>query len=231
MSVNPIKPNEFRIWYDCFNVPLVHFDCGTLCAHHNPNHKPFCCDICYAVPFAYRPEWDYLKENTDLWHIWRGNECTDNPEDPRILSTEISGSTALLACLGPDLCQRQFRSLSCRQFPFFPYITSDRSFIGLAYNWDFEDTCWMISHLSQLSDDFRAEFLWFYDEFFLNHPQESDHYGNRSSQMRTEFISQNRSITILHRDGGYYLLRPINERLRRVNPDRLPRFGYYQEME
>jgi hypothetical protein len=231
MSVNPIESNNYQIWYALFNTPLITTDCGTLCAPHNPNQKPFCCDICYAVPFAYHPEWDYLKKNTDLWHIWRGDECTDNPEDPRILSTAISGSTTLLACLGPDLCQRQFRSLSCRQFPFFPYITSKHIFIGLAYNWDFEDTCWMISHLGQLSDNFRVEFVNFYDNFFLSQPQELHHYGKRSAQMRAEFISQKRSITILHRDGGYYLLRPINERLRVVTPDRLPRFGYYREME
>ena len=44
----------------------------------------------------------------------------------------------LLACQGPAHCQRPFRALSCRQFPFFPYITADDRFIGLAYEWEFE---------------------------------------------------------------------------------------------
>jgi hypothetical protein len=220
---------KIRDWYDRFDIPIGAFDCGELCAPHNHSGKPFCCDICQAVPSAYLQEWDYLKANTDLWHLWRGDECDKNPEDPAGLLVDTPVTMRLLACLGPAHCQRPYRSLSCRQFPFFPYITSEYGFLGLAYNWEFEDTCWVISHLDQVSPSYHQEFIQFYDDFFSTWPHELDHYAARSEQMREYFIAQKRSIPILHREGGYYLMRPINERVRQVDPDRLPRYGVYQE--
>jgi len=44
----------------------------------------------------------------------------------------------LLACLGLSQCQHDFRALSCQQFPFFPYVSADYRFLGLAYEWEFE---------------------------------------------------------------------------------------------
>jgi len=220
---------DFPNLYNRFQLPVVPFDCGELCAPHNPNLKPFCCDICHAVPSAYHQEWDFLAANTDLWHPWRGDECIGSHEDPWNLMAETPETMCLVACLGPDKCQRMFRSLSCRQFPFFPYITPDNVFVGLAYNWAFEDTCWVISHLDQVSDDYRVQFVQFYDHFFLKNPGEIRTYAERSFQIRSDFMALKRSIPILHRDGGYYLLRPINQRLRAVEPDRLPLFGVYQE--
>ncbi len=231
MMVSKIPTVNIRVWYDSFDSPVVSFDCGEKCSPYNLSGKPFCCDICQAVPSAYHQEWTYLKANTNLWHLWRGDECVENPEDPAKLTGETPDTMVLLACLGPSSCQRPFRSLSCRQFPFFPYITSDYGFLGLSYNWEFEETCWIISHLVQVTSTYRREFINFYDEFFCTWPHELDHYAARSEEMREVFIAQKRSIPILHRDGGYYLFRPINERLRSINPDRLQKFGPYREIK
>jgi hypothetical protein len=214
--------------YQNFDTPVVPFDCGEKCAPHNPNGKPFCCDICYAVPSAYHQEWRYLQLNTDLWHPWRGDECVSHPEDPANLEEETPSSMILLACLGPDHCQREYRMIACRQFPFFPYITDEYAFIGLTYNWELEDSCWVISNLSQVTEEYRQEFVSRYDELFSLWVDEMESYALRSERMRNHFLTQKRSIPILHRDGGIYLLRPINERLRRVEPDRLPKYGVYR---
>ncbi len=221
---------DIRSSYDRFDTPVVPFDCGELCAPHNRSGKPFCCDICHAVPSAYHQEWAYLKDNTFLWHPWRGGECVEAPENPAGLTRETPATMLLLACLGPAHCKREYRSFSCRQFPFFPYITTDYGFLGLAYNWEFEDTCWVISNLSQVSVRYQREFVQFYDDFFSIWPHELDHYAARAEQMREYFLSDNRSIPILHRDGGTYLVRPINERLRPVDPERLPKYGPYIEV-
>lgn len=215
-------------FYESFNTPVVPLDCGEKCAPHNPSGKPFCCDICHAVPSAYDQEWGYLQANTDLWHPWRGDECLSHPEDPTNLEAETPASMILLACLGPDHCQREYRAISCRQFPFFPYITGDNAFIGLTYNWALEDSCWVISHLSQVTKAYREEFVLFYDEFFSLWIDVMESYAHRSGQMRAHFLTQKRSIPILHRDGRTYLLRPINERLRRAEADRLPKYGVYR---
>ena len=219
---------DFSRLYESFDAPVVPLDCGKKCAPYNPSEKPFCCDICHAVPSAYHQEWQYLQSRTDLWHPWRGDECESHPEDPASLEAETPESMILLACLGPAHCQREYRALSCRQFPFFPYITDDFAFIGLTYNWELEDTCWVISNLSQVTDEYRQAFVQLYDDLFSAWMQEMESYAIRSEQMRAHFIHQKRSIPILHRDGSYYLLRPINERLRSVAPDRLPKYGFYR---
>ncbi len=214
--------------YDRFDAPVTAFDCGKKCAPHNPSGKPFCCDICHAVPAAYRQEWEYLRQNTDLWHVWRGDECAKEASDPADLRAETPGHMLLLACKGPAHCQRKYRAVSCRQFPFFPYVTSDYRFIGLAYEWEFEPVCWVISNLGEVTDTFRNEFVRFYDRIFADWQEEFEAYAVRSEQVRAYFASQRHRIPILHRNGGYYLLSPRRERLRRVSPDRLRRFGPYR---
>lgn len=225
---NFVPKFNFRQFYNRFNAPVTEFDCGTKCAPHNPSGKPFCCDICHAVPAAYRQEWTYLQENTDLWHEWRGDECTAEPADPAELLADTPEYMLLLACKGPAHCQRDFRALSCRQFPFFPYVTSDYRFIGLAYEWAFENTCWVISNLWSVTEPYRQEFVRTYDEIFALWQDDFDSYANYSDQMREHFAAEKRRIPLLHRNGGYYLLSPVNERLRRVTPDQFKKFGPYQ---
>jgi hypothetical protein len=228
MALNTPPRLDIRQLYDRFDAPVTRIDCGTKCAPHNPTGKPFCCDICQAVPAAYRPEWEYLWPSTDLWHIWRGDECAQDVTGAEALRAETPEHMLLLACQGPSRCQRPFRALSCRQFPFFPYISVDYRFIGLAYEWDFEPTCWVISNLGRVTDVYRAEFIRTYDELFAQWQAEFDSYVILSDQAREHFAIQRRRIPLLHRNGGYYLVSPNSERMQRVPPERLPRFGPYR---
>ncbi len=221
-------PLDFRQFYDRFDAPVTPIDCGDKCAPHNLNGKPFCCDICQAIPAAYEQEWRYLAGQTDLWHIWRGDECREHPEIPANFLSEMPKNMLLLACLGPAHCQREFRAVSCRQFPFLPYITSDFRFLGLAYEWEFEDSCWVINHLDQVSAEFRQGFVAAFDDLFSLWIDEMDHYAARCEQMRAHFARSRRRIPLLHRNGGFYLISPASERLQRVTPARLPKFGVYR---
>jgi hypothetical protein len=137
----------------------------------------------------------------------------------------------LLSCQGPRDCQREYRSITCRQFPFFPYITSDDRFIGLAYHWDFEPYCWVISNLAAVTADFRREFIDTYDSLLIEYPEEYDSYYYLSEDMRSEFMKRRRRISILHRDGNFYLLSPKSERLQRAMPDRFRKFAPYQSFK
>lgn len=225
---NPPPKLNIRKLYDHFDAPVTDFDCGTKCAPFNPQKIPFCCDICCAVPAAYLQEWEYLRSNTDLWHIWRADECPQDLDDPDELRAELPEHMVFLACQGPAYCQRQFRAVSCRQFPFFPFITSDDRFIGLAYEWKFEETCWVISNLDMVTRAYRKEFMRFYDELFSAWDEEFEVYANLSDEMRQFFAEQKRRIPILHRNGGYYLLSPGSERMQRVPAERFQHFGAYR---
>ena len=229
-STSDLDAQELRSLYDGFNSPIAEFDCGKRCAPHNPSGKPFCCDICHAVPAAYRSEWQYLEQSTDLWHKWRGDECDETtPNEITRLKSETPKNMILLACLGPSQCQRDFRALSCRQFPFFPYVTSDYRFLGLAYEWEFESKCWVISNLSSVTQKYRDEFVRTYDKLFALFQSEFDQYAYHSEQMRDAFARRRRRFPLLHRNGTTYLVSSRSERLQRVNSDDLPRFGFYRD--
>lgn len=225
---NYIPPIDIFQFYQKFNAPVTAFDCGAKCAPFNPSGKPFCCDICHAVPVAYHQEWDFLQTRTDLWHLWRGDECTQEPQDPRDMLAETPEHLTLLACKGPAFCQREYRASSCRQFPFLPYITADDRFIGLAYEWEFEPVCWVISHLETVTAQYRAEFIAVYDDLFERWPDEYESYVASSEDMRAAFAAQRRRIPILHRNGGFYLLSPGSERLARSDPRDWRKFGPYR---
>ena len=228
-TLGPAPRLYLRRLYDQFDVPLTDFDCGLKCAPHNPHGVPFCCDICHAVPVAFHQEWEYLQTNTDLWHAWRGDECADEPCEPANLLDQIPPHMTALACQGPARCQRPFRLVSCRQFPFFPYITSDDRFIGLAYEWDFEDICWVISNLGTATAAYRNGFVNIYDQLLAMWEDEFESYANLSDDMRQRFAARKQRIPLLHRNGGYYLISPDSERLRRASPERFRRFGPYRQ--
>ncbi len=217
-----------RQLYDRFDTPVTDFDCGLKCAPYNPNRIPACCDICVAVPVAYHQEWAYLQAHTDLWHEWRGDECLSEPCDPAELRADTPDTMILLACRGPAHCQRPFRAMSCRQFPFFPYIDSRNRFIGLAYEWDFEPACWVISNLGAVAPAYRQEFVRFYDDLFAGWPDEFESYALLSEEMRAHFGDQRRRIPLLHRNGSDYFLSPTSERLSRASPAQFPQFGPFK---
>jgi hypothetical protein len=229
-STSDLDGSDIRSLYEGFNSPIAEFDCGKKCAPHNPSGKPFCCDICQAVPAAYKSEWKYLEPNTDLWHQWRGDECEDTTSKEIIrLKADTPKNMLLLACLGPSQCQRDFRALSCRQFPFFPYVSADYRFLGLAYEWEFESKCWVISNLPSVTQKYREEFIQTYDRLFALFQEEFDHYAYHSERMRNHFVGQRRRFPLLHRNGAAYLVSPDSERLVRVDMKRLPRHGVYKD--
>ncbi len=197
-SINDLPGAEIRALYNRFNAPVTELDCGRMCAPHNPSTKPFCCDICHAVPAAYRSEWAYLEPNTDLWHAWRGDECeAASRSENRELRRSLPRSMLLLACLGPDRCQRDFRALSCRQFPFFPYVTSDYRFLGLAYEWEFVQQCWVINNLQQVTARYREEFVALHDRLFALFQPQFDAYAFHSERMRAYYLTRGAQVSHL----------------------------------
>lgn len=217
----------FRSLYQIFSVPITNLDCGQECLVHNPHNIPFCCDLSYAVPAIYHEEWQYLKEKSDLWHVLSDQEKQIGKVLQNDLSEELPENMLYLACQGVQHCQRNYRSLSCRQFPFFPYITEDFRFIGLAYEWEFENLCWIISHLDQVSQTYRKEFVAVYDELFNLWPEEMESYAIKSAEMRSIFVNRKQRIPILHRNGKDYLISPANERMRISSATKYRKFFPY----
>lgn len=210
--------------YRGFEAPIAVFDCGKKCAPYNERGVPFCCDTQHAVPAVYADEWSYLQASTDLWHLWQPSDSQEYDQVRR----ETPDHMTLVACKGHRLCQRGFRSVTCRAFPFFPYLTSKKEFIGLTYYWEYETACWVISNLEQVSDTYCQEFVATFDRIFAMMPDERQSYGRQSLRMRRIFARQGRSIPLLHRDGGFFKLSARSGRMRQVDPKILPKHGPYE---
>lgn len=223
MSVLGQASIDFAALYPRFDAPIAALDCGKRCAPHNENGVPFCCDTRHAVPTAYDAEWSYLQENTDLWHPWQGHSQSET----RRLEKERPDGMVLLECKGHLLCQREYRAITCRAFPFFPYITRDDWFVGMSYYWQYEYGCWVISNLSVVTPQYLAQFIAAFDELFERMPGERESYRQYSTTMRRVFGRRKRAIPLLHRNGKVYKVTPRNGRMRRVDAARLPKFGPY----
>jgi hypothetical protein len=218
------SPSDFAALYSRFHSPIATLNCGEKCAPYNERGVPFCCDTHHIVPSAYQPEWEYLWTNTGLWHLWQ-------PEDSHKLShlnSALPEGQVLVECLGHNQCQRNFRSIACRSFPFFPYLTRQGEFIGITYYWEYEDRCWVISNLSCVTQEYLAEFIRAYDTLFKWNPAEIENFHHQSTRMRRRFGQLHRAIPLLHRNGDFYKITPSNGRMRRAQLEHLPKFGPYR---
>ena len=210
--------------YQAFQAPIAALDCGDRCAPYNEHGVPFCCDTRHAVPAAYEAEWVYLQANTNLWHAWQ----SPDPQITAELQAEAPPGVVLIECLGARLCQRGYRAMSCRSFPFFPYLDKSGEFIGLTYYWEYEDRCWVISNLQVVTDAYRREFIAAYDRLFEQLPEEKETFRQYAIRMRRSFGSRRRPIPLLHRDGRIYHLDTHTGRMIAVEYESLPKFGPYE---
>ncbi len=219
-----LQPEIIENIYAQFDAPITTFDCGSKCSPYNERGVPFCCDTLHAVPTAYQEEWQYLQEHTDLWHLW----LDDDQEETARLRAETPDAMLLIECLGQKHCQRNYRSLTCRAFPFFPYIDSSKRFLGLSYYWEYEERCWVISQLDVVTPAYRDQFVGAYDHIFTIEPEELENFGYHSQVMRQKFIEFQRLIPLIHRDGNTYQINPEDEDLNPVDVGVLPKFGPYE---
>jgi hypothetical protein len=215
---------DFAALYAQFHRPLAGIDCGQKCAPYNQHAVPFCCDTRHAVPGAYLLEWAYLQAHTDVWHPW----CATQDEETSRLQAQTPQGQVLIECQGHRHCQRQYRAITCRAFPFFPYLTRQGEFIGITYYWEYEDRCWIISHLDQVTAEYVRDFITTYETIFHVYPQELEAFRYHSGIMRRLFGRNKRAIPLLHRNGKLYKITPKNGRLRKVFPATLPRYGPYR---
>lgn len=227
MSIS-ITHEDISALYEDFQSPLSALDCGEKCAPYNERGVPFCCDTRHTVPTAYQVEWEYMKIHTDLWHLVDEQTPTILPKDVARLEAELPSDQVLVECQGYALCQRNYRVLTCRAFPFFPYIQSNGELIGLSYYWEYRHRCWIISNLHMVTPEYLAQFVLTYERIFKKMPQERDNFSYHAEEMRRSFARQKRRITLIHRDGFFCKINPANEELQRILGNRLPKFGVYE---
>lgn len=214
-----MKPEHFGAIFKKFTANVSRFDCGKYCAPLNGG-SALCCDTENAVPVAHKAEFTWLKSRSDLW---RRYVPPKGDKSGKQIVAELPDNCTAIACKGVRHCERENRSLSCRAFPFFPYVTKEREFVGLAYYWNFEDQCWLISNLKVIEKPFIDEFVVAMERVFELDPEEFDMFRDHSAYMRRVFTRQKRAIPILGRDGKCYKIKPGSDG--KIVPAKLSEFG------
>lgn len=218
--------------YKKFDAPITDVDCGARCAPHNEDGIPFCCDARHAIPTLYDFEWKILKKQTLLWREWKCDDSNlsieEQDNETQRLQDETPNNMILAICKGVEFCERENRSFTCRQFPFFPYIDSQGDFLGISYYWDYEVVCWVVSNLHRVTKEYREEIIAFYEKLFIEIPEEKENYHYHSERMRDEFNKRRKAIPLLHRNGHAYKISTHNERMRRFSVEQCQKYGVYK---
>jgi hypothetical protein len=217
-----IRVDVYRTLYDNFQAPVTRFDCGKHCAPLN-NGSPVCCSAEHAVPIVDKWEFELLESRSDLWRLY-----TPKDADGRKIVEDMHEDCLAVECKGAAFCERDNRSLACRAFPFFPYITRENEIIGVAYFWGFQELCWVINHLELVTPEFVRECLAAYQAVFDNDPEEFKANRDLSADMRRQFTRKNRIIPVIGKDGGYYAVEPRTHTLRPAKIEEFERHGPYK---
>ncbi len=205
-----------------FEAPVMTYDCGKKCAPLNGG-EPVCCTTAHAVPVMNRAEFEFLRGRSDLWRRFRPRDAYE-----RGLVDDMDDSIVACECKGARHCERENRSLSCRTFPFFPYVTREREFLGLSYYWTFEDRCWVLSNLRRVGRPYIEEFMATYDAIFDHDPEELETMRNWSATMRRVFSRWNRPIPVVQRDGTWVQVRPHGRGIRPASKRTFTKHGPYR---
>ena len=213
-----LKPEDFAKLYEGFEAPVSRFDCGKKCSPLN-NGSPYCCSTQMAVPVVEKSEFAFLKSRTDLWHRFKPYDAAT-----RQIVEDLHNGACAVECKGAAFCERHNRTLACRAFPFFPYFTRQKEFIGLSVYWVFEDRCWMISNMGLVEKPFVDEFFNTFEAIFAKDKLEFDTYVDFSASMRRVFSRWGRIIPVIGRDGLPMFLDPSTGEPAKRAPKAYPRY-------
>ncbi len=214
--------DDFRRIYDRFTAVISRHNCGNWCAPLN-NGEPVCCTTKQAIPIVQKNEYKLLQERTDMWSRFKPYDKTS-----RQIVKDLHKDCMAIECRGARHCERDNRTIACRAFPFFPYLTRGGDFVGLGYYWTFEDRCWMISHLELVERDFIREFVAAYESLFESDAGEYEAYKNYSATARRTFSRFKRPIPLIGREGGFYKIMPKSGEMRPAPRSEITAHGPYK---
>lgn len=218
--------NTYRKIYDILQAPVsTSVDCGYKCAPLNGG-EPICCSTDNAIPVVDKEEWTLLKRRTKMWKIFKPFDTAS-----RKVVDEMSTNCRAIECNGARLCERDNRTLACRSFPFFPYMSKDGFIIGVSYYWGFEDQCWVISNLQSVDIPFVAEMVRAYEILFEEDEEEFETFMDNSADMRRVFSRWDRDIPVITPDGRYLKILPHGEGVARADVSEFGAFGPYESDE
>jgi hypothetical protein len=128
---------------------------------------------------------------------------------------ELTSDCMAIHCKGARHCERDNRTIACRGFPFYPYLTRQKEFVGIGTYWVFEDRCWMMSNLEIVDRTFVEQFIATYEALFVKDHSEFTTYVDFSASARRVYSRWKREIPLLGRKGELLIVEPSTGNIRR----------------
>lgn len=220
-SVRKKRADAYERIFDKFTAPIAPVDCGKMCAPLN-NGQPVCCTTEHAVPIVDKGEWDVLNGRTDLWFKFKPFDAVS-----REIVDDLHEDCIAIECKGAAFCERHNRSLACRAFPFFPYFSKAKDFVGFSHYWAFEDRCWVISNMQIAEQAYIDQMVWAYEHLFVTDEEQREVYEEYSASMRRVFSRWKRVIPIVGRNGGFMKDLPKGGGIVPAKPAEFGKWGPY----
>ena len=212
-----LQPADFARLYEGFDAPVSRFDCGRKCAPLNGG-DPVCCTAQIALPVVHKAEFALLKTRSDLWSKFKPNDYAT-----RKIVEELNGDCVAIGCKGARFCERDNRTLACRGFPFYPYLTRQKTLVGIGTYWSFADRCWMMSNLEIVDRRFIDQFIATYEALFAKDPDEFATYVDFSATARRVHSRWKREIPLLGRTGELLMVDPSTGTIRPARKTEFPK--------
>jgi hypothetical protein len=212
-----LTANDFANLYEGFDAAVSRFDCGRKCAPLNGG-EPVCCSTENAVPVVHKIEFELLKTRTDLWKKFKPYDYAT-----REIVADLTPDCTAITCKGARHCERDNRTIACRGFPFYPYLTRQKEFVGIGTYWVFEDRCWMMSNLEVVDRAFVEQFVATYEALFVKDPSEFKTYVDFSAAARRVYSRWKRQIPLLGRTGQLLIVEPSTGAIRPGRPKDYPK--------
>lgn len=212
-----LKPGDFASLYEGFTAPVSRFDCGRKCAPLNGG-EPVCCTTQNAVPVVHKVEFELLKTRSDLWKRFKPYDYATKQ-----IVEELTPDCCAIECKGGRFCERENRTIACRGFPFYPYLTRQKEFVGIGTYWVFEDRCWMMSNLEIVDRTFVEQFVATYEALFVKDPGEFKTYVDFSASARRVYSRWKREIPLLGRSGELLIVEPSSGAIRKGKTKDFPK--------
>ncbi|OGJ86583.1 MAG: hypothetical protein A2487_11715 [Candidatus Raymondbacteria bacterium RifOxyC12_full_50_8] len=169
--------------YGMFTAPVIEGDCSVLCAHENRGVPP-CCSIRRHVPMLFKEEFAWLMKKTRMW-------------SPKRALFSNHHAIMFCACKGVRECDRHYRSLSCRFFPFEPYMDDRGRFLGATWMYSVEKTCPLVgSAPEKVNQAFIDQFVRVWTKLFLVYHEEYEFYRAESRKLREAFARIDRNVQV-----------------------------------
>jgi len=122
-----LTEKKLKQLYRLLSVRMTDFDCGKHCAPQN-NGVPYCCDQEKVTPVLFKDEYQWHRQRGGFWRKMPVKTKSD-----RKLVEESCSYNVFAVCPGVQNCRRTSRSLTCRLFPFEPFLDSTGCVKGLVY--------------------------------------------------------------------------------------------------